>query len=559
MSITRALQELAHQGSSQALEGRKMTAGMAAQRLRGVASGLLAGGECVAKPVWRLLTLSLTEGVAVPVRAVAVSLEKGGFSVVAGSRFLSRIGARKALSYSLDDGKQAGPERVASAVSLALRELGASRSRITLTIPREWVVVRGVTLPGNVKENLTEVIAYELDRLTPFSAESSYYDFKLLGEEDGKLSLLVAAARRDLVDRYLGALKGEGVRIERLTIGASSLATLAAYACRSPESVCVEVGSHAFQGAHTRANGLSSSFWGAFPSEDAESRIETMAAVLRPVIDSARSRGATPPVMIAAKDGDYGALQKRLDVPVRRLDEESRIRRLSAHGDGLSWAAAGALVESLWPGAAGLNLLEKGSHKRKAVPRAFTMVLIALLLAVWVPYALLPLQREEKRLAEIERQISLRKEEVKKVEYLRKETGDLAEEIALIDQFKRGKPMAVAILKELTAILPKTAWTTRVRITDTGVGIEGYAKAASALLPVLEQSSYLEKVEFSSPIMRDMKLDVERFAIKMEMEGIAPAVSAGAAQPATAGVRARAGAGAPVPPRTGGSGGGGKG
>jgi Tfp pilus assembly protein PilN len=109
--------------------------------------------------------------------------------------------------------------------------------------------------------------------------------------------------------------------------------------------------------------------------------------------------------------------------------------------------------------------------------------------------------------------------EVKKVEALKKEVDALESEVSTINSFKKGKPMTLQILKELTAILPKSAWLTRARITDTTVEIEGYAAAATELLSKLEASPYLKKVEFASPTFRDVRLNSDRFVIKMEIEG----------------------------------------
>ena len=109
--------------------------------------------------------------------------------------------------------------------------------------------------------------------------------------------------------------------------------------------------------------------------------------------------------------------------------------------------------------------------------------------------------------------------EVKKVETLKKEVDALESEVSTINSFKKGKPIALQILKELTAILPKSAWLTRARITDTTVEIEGYAAAATELLSKLEASPYLKKVEFASPTFRDVRLNSDRFVIKMEIEG----------------------------------------
>ena len=79
--------------------------------------------------------------------------------------------------------------------------------------------------------------------------------------------------------------------------------------------------------------------------------------------------------------------------------------------------------------------------------------------------------------------------------------------------------MTLAILKEITAVLPKNVWLTRARVTDTGVELEGYAASASPLLSRLEQSKYLQKVEFAMPTVRDQRLKADRFLLKMELEG----------------------------------------
>ncbi len=79
--------------------------------------------------------------------------------------------------------------------------------------------------------------------------------------------------------------------------------------------------------------------------------------------------------------------------------------------------------------------------------------------------------------------------------------------------------MSLDILKDLTTILPRTSWLTRVRITETTVEIEGYATSATELLPKLEGSKHFQKAEFSSPTFRDPRMNSDRFIIRMEIEG----------------------------------------
>jgi Tfp pilus assembly protein PilN len=138
---------------------------------------------------------------------------------------------------------------------------------------------------------------------------------------------------------------------------------------------------------------------------------------------------------------------------------------------------------------------------------------------MWALYLVAPFRIEEQRLHQIDRQIMLRKEEVKKVEALKKEIGALDTEISTIANFKETGPMALDILKELTSIMPKSAWLSRVRISPTTVELEGYAASATGILSKLEASKYFRKAEFSSPTFRDTRMNADRFNIKMEIEG----------------------------------------
>lgn len=80
--------------------------------------------------------------------------------------------------------------------------------------------------------------------------------------------------------------------------------------------------------------------------------------------------------------------------------------------------------------------------------------------------------------------------------------------------------MALDVLKELTLILPKNAWLSRVRIDTSNIYIEGYASSATGLLPKLEASAYFKKAEFASPTFRDTRMNADRFNIKAELEGV---------------------------------------
>jgi hypothetical protein len=92
-------------------------------------------------------------------------------------------------------------------------------------------------------------------------------------------------------------------------------------------------------------------------------------------------------------------------------------------------------------------------------------------------------------------------------------------------------------LRELTEALPNDAWLTTLSLDAKGVELTGAASAASTLIPLLENSPRLERVEFSSPVTRGRD-NREQFRIRAAWEAggaVATTTSAaGAAVPPAA-------------------------
>lgn len=163
--------------------------------------------DTVWRPLWKILTFSPADDTVSAKKNLAVSIAKGSFSVAYGSRFLSLIKIKRVREYSFEDGRYPQPEGFASSLAVVINDFGAAKADLSLSIPKAWAVIKTAEFPVTVKENLSSVISYELDRLTPFSPEDAFYDFKILTEGAGKLTVLVIAAKADLVKPYIEALR----------------------------------------------------------------------------------------------------------------------------------------------------------------------------------------------------------------------------------------------------------------------------------------------------------------------------------------------------------------
>ncbi len=497
-----------------------MTASLVIKKLTSAVSGPATRLKSIWGPLGRVLTFSLADESVAPAKNVTVSIDRGTLSVAYGSRMFSRIRIKGFKTYPTEE-KFPNPGSLASSVELAMTALGAPKTDITLCIPKTWTIIKIAEFPATVKDNIADVVSYEMDRLTPFGPGEAFYDFRILKEDAGRLTILLVAAKADLINPYREALTEKGYHISRVTLNLSGIGALCNYIDKCSDSVFVRVSEKEYEGAVFSGGSLTGAFTGSFRSEDEREKLDVLVPKIESLADEARIEARSPSVVVSLKDRNSPLremLKPRLTMPFRILDETDL--PLGSGASEIPLGAAGGVIESLRSRTQGLNLLAKGQLEKEITPIALTIILMIALIAVSALYLVSPVKVERNRLQEIERQVALRKDEVRKVEALKKDIQTLEGEISAITDFKESRPMALTIIRELTTILPKNAWLTRARITETTVEIEGYANSATELLPKLEASKYLKKVEFSSPTFRDVRMNADRFNIKMEIEGV---------------------------------------
>lgn len=105
---------------------------------------------------------------------------------------------RRALAiFDTRAGQTPGPLRA------FVRQKVSQRTRVTLLLPRERLLVCTLTLPAAATENLRQVLGYEMDRHTPFSAERVYFDYRISAARADQIDVELYVATRDTVDRAL--------------------------------------------------------------------------------------------------------------------------------------------------------------------------------------------------------------------------------------------------------------------------------------------------------------------------------------------------------------------
>jgi Tfp pilus assembly protein PilN len=478
--------------------------------------------ETIFKPLWKVLTFSPADDVVAPQKNISIAIEKGKLTITYGSRFLSRYSIKGFKTYSFE-GVYPQPDVLASSSALAINDFGATNATVSLSIPKAWVIIKTAELPITVKENLPDVISYELDRLTPFSADDSFFDFKILSETEEKLNILIMAIKADVIKPYLDALRNNGILVGRLSVNLSSVGTLCRYINNEADFVFIEIDDSGYEGALFLNGSIHDVLSGTFNTDDENSKVDTVISEINLFLSNLKKQTKVPKIMVLLKDKSptlKEIFKVNINLPIEILNNKDIKFKLPRHHDDIPYAAVGEVLESVWTKSNGLNLLKRGIYEKPKFPKTLTIILILSIMAIWIVYMIAPLRIEGARLNEIDRQLMLRKEDIKKVESLRKEVDSVKKEISTIDNFKENRPMTLNILKELTIILPKNTWLTRMNIRESTVNIEGYSSSATTLLPKLEASKYFQKAEFASPTFRDARMNADRFNIKMEIEGI---------------------------------------
>jgi general secretion pathway protein L len=124
--------------------------------------------------------------------------------------------------------------------------------------------------------------------------------------------------------------------------------------------------------------------------------------------------------------------------------------------------------------------------------------------------------RTERYLDRLSREIRRLAPEVKAVERLAAELGQKQRVLAAIQAAEDGRLAALPFLRELTETLPQDAWLQGLTLDRQGIELVGQSDTASALIPLLEASDRLERVEFTSPVSKTQ--NKEQFRLRAAWE-----------------------------------------
>jgi general secretion pathway protein L len=302
-------------------------------------------------------------------------------------------------------------------VGALLERAGETRGRARTMLAPGEALVRRTTMPAATEENLAQVLAFEMDRLTPFKAGEVYFDYRVVSRNaaSGQIVVQIAVARRELVDERLAGLRAVGI---------------------SPQAVAV--------------------------------------------------------------GDDTGA------------------------------------------GSATFNLLPEGEPGERETSREglIQYSLVGLVVVLLVIALVLPAWQRRQAIIELHPQLSKSKQDAEATAAIEREVERQVADHNFLVAKKQASYPALAVVEEVTRLLPDNTWVSEFNIKSGGkvreVQISGETPSSSKLIEVLEQSALMKNAAPRGTIVRGATPNTERFVIAAEMRSRPTPEARAIAQPVAA-------------------------
>ena len=435
---------------------------------------------------------------------VGLALRDGQVDVVALRERLGKPRLLTAFSVPAD-------EDTAAAIRRQLQEAGVRGRHARVALPRRAVVAKAVELPPVPGADVRQMVGFELERHLPFPPGEALFDFEVLSSEAGRpLRVLLVAVERRSQERIRQILGDAGLTPRFVGVGIHSLARLVAGHAGRGRIVLWLDASDAELAVVVQGRIVASR---AFPVPDAPDRGRALEAEIR------RTLAALP-------ESERGEIAEIVfeGLPPPALEVEALPVRFGIDPlAGLSVAedvSLPALAVALQRGdrkARPANLLPDDLRPRPFPwPMAATAAVALFTLAIGAAIPTVSFVRERRALAALDARIARLAPEVQRGERRLADVERARRELATLREFEERGLHPLPVLRELTDTIPGDAWLTNFTVDRNGLELGGFANAASQLIPLLEASPSLERVEFTSPVTKGR--DREQFRLRAAWE-----------------------------------------
>jgi len=452
---------------------------------------------------------------------LGIYVEPEQVSIAHVTKRLLHVALRRERTYPLAPTSRR-PERVQTltqALGAFIHELNISPGVVHLCLARQELLLNRLVLPAATRENLRQVLEYEIERVIPLPRGEVFWDYQVResgGGEAGRLAVLIVSVPRRVVTEYVDALEAAGARPKAVVIAASALGDYTAF-CRgnlqAPLGVVVQSGADLEVALFAERQLVASH---ALRGGSVPSAVELQQMVRRDLAEVFHPSQVAVEILYATAQGrgaeEADSAGELLALANGRLDAPPEF---FSHPEPGVLPAVGAALGAVREGVVELNLLPE-EHRPGLQEGLFVpLVLLVAAIVLALVYGGAVIVRDEMTRRSLAREVEALEPQVASVKKQEGEGRALQAKLDTLtaDQSRR----MIVFMNELTDRLPTDAYLQTFRYRNGRIEIEGFANRASELIQALENSSMFRNVQFTSPTTQGQAGE-ERFSIVMEIE-----------------------------------------
>lgn len=404
-------------------------------------------------------------------------------------------------------------------VEQTVSELELAELPVVLTVKHGPGFIKPINLPIAAKENLAQVVAYELDRFIPVTPEHVWFNFQIDHKTDTDIHLILFAVHKKPVQECLALLDDAGLKPLAVELAPVSCANaFAFFDKRLPASwILLDTAAGVTDLYQINRGKLRYSLHKVYRSTDEmwSHLVECLASVREsssPAGAICQIGDAMPPKIGQALDEINGLiLVPEADLLAEKFSSDFPVT------SGV-WPALGAALQGVAQVPVVCNLLPPEARGTISLRNTLLMrTLLVSFLSLALIWAGSIFFRERVALYQVDNKIKKLSVAVDQVKHQRGETEAIRRQLQELWGGKYPAVSKLKILNLLTSTIPDHTWLYSLRINTKQLEISGMSKSAADVIQLLEKSGLFTKTQFSSPIVNDAGGN-ENFTIQAEFK-----------------------------------------
>jgi Tfp pilus assembly protein PilN len=379
---------------------------------------------------------------------------------------------------------------------------------VYLTLPREHGIVRQVDLPSLMTQKLADVVKLQVETLSPWPLEEIYWDFAQDQQKNRKFNTItIALLPRNLLDPWIAFFKSAGVPLSGAALSSLAYAhgAITFWKETTPSLILHREESY-FEGVLVNGNRIAALTDSSGHDSSADAPPD-MSALVKRLLSVGKLSSADGARLVICGLNEASDIQQNPRLPLENAGPQS------ANDFGPIATALLALKDSPFKS----NLVPPEQRYRESQLRLIpTYVLAALVILMGLVWLARDSYQNIGYSSRLESEIQKIAPQVKEVADQESELNDLSTRLRAFTATLQTRDRNLEALREISRILPPTAFLSNYSYQDGSITVSGFASSASEIQNLLESSSMFKNAEFTNSVTRDAEKD--RFTVKLAFE-----------------------------------------